>query len=388
MVFMGRHFFWGVFCLLVSLESLSAQGISRSDQLLKQWQDIDASQGWQSLTEILLQNRLSLAESQEFMRSLKKLLPAERSSDFLSNMMNTYAQRTFDRLEAPTAGMWFWRKSSEDLARGLKIYWRKNFLKAPEPVFFAVMHFSKNDFDDPEDVLDFYLKDSLSFLSANLGDEKRDFKNLVVIHLGDQLARWNQWLHRNKEMSIESWSQLIMILDVPRLLLGHFKTKDHLALQFAWPEGSYLFYRSKFLAHYERALKHLFAFAPNSPMLVLAANGLSPASLDMEQHYHKLLIDGAEKLARYALSFREFGLYIENALPQDERLRRKIEDMSQLIHQRNLSLLASVELFLKEIKNLPSRDRENLKVIEQIGHEIIHHDFCRKMLSSLSTYGI
>ena len=88
------------------------------------------------------------------------------------------------------------------------------------------------------------------------------------------------------------------------------------------------------------------------------------------------------------LGFRDFGAYIEKILPEDEALRKKIEDIGRTVKKKNLSMLASVDIFLKEIKSLSSQERARLKVIEQIANEIIHHDFCRKMLSSLESNGL
>lgn len=284
--------------------------------------------------------------------------------------------------------MWFWSKDSKDLARALKIYWRNNFHRDSESVFLAIMHFSRNKFSEPHEILEFYYKDSLSFFPPDLKEGKTDLINLILFHLGDQLTRWNQWLGKDKEMNTEEWSRLLMILEFPRLLLKNFKETDGTLVRFPWPNESYAFYHSKFVNYYEKALKLIFASASNSQKLILAAKLGVPQTLDLQHFYQNLLIEYADKLARVGMSFRDFAAYIEKLLPEDEALRKKIEDIGRDVRRKNLPMLASVEMFLKEMKGLTSDERAKLKVIEQIANEIIHHDYCQKMLSSLGGFGL
>lgn len=361
---------------------------SSANQVLKEWQKTDSHRGVQSLTELLLKKPLNVAQSRELIGGLKRVLPADQFSDFMNDLLHAYAQQSFERLETPREGMWFWSKDSKDLARALKIYWRNNFNRDSESVFLTLMHFSRNNFSEPHEILEFYYKDSLSFFPPDLKEGKTDLINLILFHLGDQLARWNQWLAKDKEMTTEEWSRLLMILEFPRLLLKNFKKTDITPALFPWPDESYAYYHSKFIKHYERALKQIFASASSLQKLILAAKLGIPKSLDLQHFYQKLVIEYAGKLARVGLGFRDFGAYIEKILPEDEALRKKIEDIGRTVKKKNLSMLASVDIFLKEIKSLSSQERAKLKVIEQISNEIIHYDFCRKMLYSLESNGL
>lgn len=385
---MGLRNFFGLFCFILFTGILPLRADSSADQVLKEWQKTDSGRGVQSLTELLLKKPLDVAQSRELIGGLKRILPADEFSNFMNDLLHAYAQQSFERLETPRKGMWFWSKDSKDLARALKIYWRNNFHRDSESVFLAIMHFSRNKFSEPHEILEFYYKDSLSFFPPDLKEGKADLINLIFFHLGDQLTRWNQWLGKDKEMNTEEWSRLLMILEFPRLLLKNFKETDGIPMRFPWPNESYDFYHSRFVNYYEKALKQIFASASNSQKLILAAKLGVPQTLDLQHFYQNLLIEYADKLARVGMSFRDFAAYIEKLLPEDEALRKKIEDIGRDVRRKNLPMLASVEMFLKEMKGLTSDERAKLKVIEQIANEIIHHDYCQKMLSSLGGFGL
>ena len=385
---MGLRNFFGLFCFILFAGILPLRADSSADQVLKEWQKTDSGRGVQSLTELLLKKPLDVAQSRELIGGLKRILPADEFSNFMSDLLHAYAQQSFERLETPREGMWFWSKDSKDLARALKIYWRNNFHRDSESVFLAIMHFSRNKFSEPHEILEFYYKDSLSFFPPDLKEGKTDLINLILFHLGDQLTRWNQWLGKDKEMNTEEWSRLLMILEFPRLLLKNFKETDGTPMRFPWPNESYAFYHSRFVNYYEKALKQIFASASNSQKLILAAKLGVPQTLDLQHFYQNLLIEYADKLARVGMSFRDFAAYIEKLLPEDEALRKKIEDIGRDVRRKNLPMLASVEMFLKEMKGLTSDERAKLKVIEKIANEIIHHDYCQKMLSSLGGFGL
>lgn len=384
---MGLGNFFGLFCFILFVGILPLRAESSADQVLKAWQKADSHRGVQSLTELLLKKPLNVAQSRELIGGLKRILPADEFSNFMTDLLHAYAQQSFEQLETPREGMWFWSKDSKDLARALKIYWRNNFNRDSESVFLAIMHFSRNKFSEPHEVLEFYYKDSLSFFPPDLKEGKTDLINLILFHLGDQLARWNQWFDKDKEMDTEEWSRLLMILEFPRLLLKNFKETDGIPVRFPWPNDSFSFYHSKFINHYERALKQIFASASDSQKLILTAKLGLPQSLDLQHFYENLLIDYADKLARLGRGFRDFAAYIENLLPEDESLREKIKDIGRNLRKKNLPMLASVEIFLKEIEGLSSAERIKLKTIEQISREIIHHDYCQKKLSSLGGFG-
>ena len=198
---MSIRIFFGLFCFMLVWGASPVLAESSANQVLKEWQKTDSHRGVQSLTELLLKKPLNVAQSRELIGGLKRVLPADQFSDFMNDLLHAYAQQSFERLETPREGMWFWSKDSKDLARALKIYWRNNFNRDSESVFLTLMHFSRNNFSEPHEILEFYYKDSLSFFPPDLKEGKTDLINLILFHLGDQLARWNQWLAKDKEMT-------------------------------------------------------------------------------------------------------------------------------------------------------------------------------------------
>jgi hypothetical protein len=380
-----------ILAMSVSLFLLAQSAVgdsgSKVQKILEEWRAIDSSLEVQSLTPILLKHSLHTSDSNELIGALRRLWPVDRFEDRMLALVHTLAQQGFEKLETPRGGRLFFRESSKSLARALKIFWRKNYDRDSEGVFLALVHFSKTDFKDLEELSDFYFKESLFFFPPDLKEGKEDLIHLMLFHFDDQMQRLRRWLERSQPMTIEKWSQLIMILELPRLLLRSFQGPEIPREDFPWPVGSYEFFKKRWFDNYEAALRKIFQESQDLQQLVLAAKIQVPESAEWQMIYQKIIVEYSARLVEFGAKFRDFGAFVENLLPQDRALREKLQEIAKKIMRQDLRLVDALEVFSKETAKLSLAEMAQLEALRRVIRQVLNADNCQKILAQWGSFG-